>query len=112
MIFMGMGQDNRFQLFRAGFDKPQIWQNHINAWHGVIRKADAKIDHQPAPLIMIKIGVHADLARPAKRQENQIILVYICHFFIYQARMASWQSPSVVKSGRICSIFEIWGANK
>ena len=53
MIFMGMSQNNGFQLVFPGFNEPQVRQNHIYAGHAFIRKADAQINHQPSFLIVI-----------------------------------------------------------
>ena len=70
MILMPVRQDDTDKILLARFDKFQIGEDQINA--GIIRtgKCQAEIDHQPFAITAIKVNVHADFVRPAKREKE------------------------------------------
>ena len=65
MILMAMGQHQTSQFIAPVGNEFQIRKNNINTWGAFIGKGNAKINHDPAVLIMVKIDIHANLARSA-----------------------------------------------
>ena len=61
---------------RGAVDDPAgIGHQHVDAGHLLVGEGDAAIDHEPAAAIAEQVHVHADLARPAERQEQKLVAV-------------------------------------
>ena len=73
MVLMGVGQDqprpdlSRRSTMKAGSGMMTSMPGVI-----VVAEGDAEIDHQPLAGMAVEIEVHADLAAPAERQEQQL----------------------------------------
>ncbi len=65
MIFVAMGQHQTGQFIAPIRNEFQIGENNINTRGAFIGKGNAKINHDPAVLIMVQIDIHANLARSA-----------------------------------------------
>ena len=79
MVLMRMGQHDAEQVAAFLFDEAEIGEHDIDAGLAVVRKGDAEIDHQPLAAARraeaVEIDIHADLAHPAKGQEDQLIVL-------------------------------------
>src|SRR5215467_2480179 len=82
MIFVGMREHKSHKIPPLLLQKADIRHDAINAGQIVARKGDAKIDREPGLLALrtdtIHRQIHADLADPAERREDQF-LVRGCH---------------------------------
>ncbi len=78
MVFMAMRQHDAEQVLFAVFDKFQIRQNNLYPGIFIAGKCDAEVNHQPFALTAIEVDVHANLVRPAKREEQKFIF-WVCH---------------------------------
>ena len=78
MVLMPMRQHDAEQIRGAIFDKFQIRQNQLGAWIVRTAKGDTKVNHDPFASAAIKIDIHANLVRPAKREEKQFVTRF-CH---------------------------------
>ncbi len=78
MVLMGMGDDDAQQVGALLDDVAQIGQHDIDARHIGAREGQAAIDQDPlAPPLRteaVEGGVHADLAKAAEWNENELVL--------------------------------------
>src|SRR3546814_11104198 len=58
-------------------DRLDVGQDDVETRHAVVGEGDAEIDHQPPAGIAVQVQVHADLVRPAERQEVQVVVPWI-----------------------------------
>jgi hypothetical protein len=72
MILMRMGNHEATQPVAPFGDEAGIWHHDFDLGQGGAPEADAAIDRKPCAVAAIEVEIHADLARPAKRQEGQI----------------------------------------
>ena len=72
MVLVRVGDHQPQQLVAAVRDEAGVGDHDIDL--GVLRpaEADAAIDRQPLTVATVEVEVHADLARPAERQEGQV----------------------------------------
>src|SRR5690606_11196349 len=66
------------EIGAALFEKAYVGQDNLDARiEFTFRKGDAAVDHQPATRILgsepVQIGVHADLAEPAKGYKHEFV---------------------------------------
>ncbi len=73
MILVRMGQHDARQILAAFDDEFRIRHDDLDTRRRLVAEGDAEIDHQPLSVMAVQIQVHADLARPAKRQEDQVL---------------------------------------
>src|SRR3546814_6262537 len=73
MILMAMGEDDAGQHLAALLDEGEIGQDDVDAGIMGIGEGDAEIDHQPFAVAAVEIDVHAELARAAKREEEEFV---------------------------------------
>ena len=72
MILVPVRENKAGKCVTPLLDETQVRKHHVDAGHAVVRKGDAEINHQPTAIIMIEVGIHADLAGTAKRHEKKI----------------------------------------
>src|SRR3546814_7878370 len=73
MVFMAVGEDDAEQVRLALLDEGDVGQDELDPGIGGIGEGEAEIDHHPFALGAIEIDVHADLARAAKREEEEFV---------------------------------------
>ena len=73
MVFMGMGQHQASEVFLALHDEGGVGHDDFDAGRRIVAEGYAQIDHQPFAVMAVEIEVHADLAGPAQRQEDQVL---------------------------------------
>jgi hypothetical protein len=73
MVLMRVGDDEAGQVGLALGGEARIGHDDLDPRHGLVRKRDAQIDHQPFAGIAVEVEVHADLAGAAQGQEHQLI---------------------------------------
>ena len=74
MVLMRVGQHEADQLVAALLDEGRVGHDDVDAGRRLVAEGDAEIDHQPAAGMAVKVQVHADLARPAERQEQELVV--------------------------------------
>ena len=72
MVLVRVGDDQAHQLVAAIGDVARIGHHHVDLGMRRTAEADAAVHRQPFAVAAVKVQVHADLARPAQRQEGQI----------------------------------------
>ena len=72
-----MGQNDTQQILAPLGDELGIGRHDIDAGQALVGEGDAEVDHQPLAAEAVEIEVHADLAGPAQRQEDQLVGVEI-----------------------------------
>ena len=72
MVLVGVGQDQPVEERALLLDEAQVGQDDVDARQPVVGEADAEVDHQPAAVLAVEVGVDADLADAAERHEPQI----------------------------------------
>src|SRR5215813_2882203 len=97
---MRVRQNNADQVLAALLDEGGIGHHDFDAGHGIVGKADAEIDHQPFAGVAVEIEDHADLARAAQREEQQLIVAWNGHG---RLRLQISSSPSDMRSGSMAS---------
>ncbi len=121
MILMRMGGDDAQDILVLFGQETHIGHQHVDARHAAFApEQHAAIDDDPLPVIgraeAIGVEIHADLARSAKRQEDQFIFrrKAIHQAFFAFAALRAWISisPRMVRSGSICSMAGISGRNR
>ena len=73
MVLVGMGEDDARQALALALDEGGVGGNDVDPRHGVVAEGNAEIDDNPFPLAAVEVEVHADFARPAERQEQQLL---------------------------------------
>ena len=73
MVLVGVGDDDAGEILLALLDEGGIGHHDLDARHGVVAEGDAEIDHQPLAGVAVEVEVHADLARAAERDEQQLV---------------------------------------
>ncbi len=73
VIFVGMGQNKTKQLVLAVLDKGRVGHHNINTRKPFLAKGNPHINHQPLVIVAIKVQVHANFARTAKRHEQHFV---------------------------------------
>ena len=69
---MRMGDDQTHQGLAALRNEGRVRHHHLNLRVRGTAEANPTINGEPAPLVPVKVEVHANLARPAQRQESKI----------------------------------------
>ena len=105
---MGMRQHDADQGIAPFLDERRIRHDHIDAGHRIVGEADAEIDHQPLAGVAVEIEVHADLARPAQGEEQELVVRRDGHALL---RLKISIRPRAVMSGTFCSITEVEPSN-
>src|SRR3954471_6803217 len=108
MILMGMGGDDAQHIVAPLHQIADVGQDQVHARRiALAPEQHAAIDNDPAPVILraiaIGIEIHADLARAAKRQEDQFVLFDGAGHQAFFALLRAWISisPRMVRSGSI-----------
>jgi ActR/RegA family two-component response regulator len=73
MVFMPVGEDDAEQVLLAILYEFEIGHDDVDARIIMGTEGHAKVEHDPFAVAAIEIGVHADLARPAERDEEQFL---------------------------------------
>ena len=77
MILMGVGEHEAEKVAALLHQIADVGQDEIDAGQRIVGKGDAEIDRDPLPAVLVAEAVdreiHADLADPAKRRENELI---------------------------------------
>ena len=73
MILVRVGQHQADEIVAMLLDEGGIGHDHVDARHRLVAEGHAEIDHQPLAGIAVEVEVHADLARAAERQEQQLV---------------------------------------
>ena len=78
MVLVGVGQDDAQDVVGVLFDEGRIGHDDLDARRGQVPEGDADVDHDPfarmGRAVAVEIEVHADLVRPAERQEDEFVL--------------------------------------
>ena len=106
MVLVGVGQHDAQKVGAAFLDEGRIGHHDLDAGHGVVGEADAEVDHQPLAGMAVEIEVHADLARAAQREEEELVLAGNGHA-AFLLRFQISISPRAVMSVATWSITEI-----
>ena len=77
MVLVRMGDDQAHQLVATIRDVAGVGHHHIDLGMRRAAEADAAVHRQPLPVAAVEVEVHADLARPAQRQEGQITVINV-----------------------------------
>ena len=72
MVLMAVGQDDPDQVLHPLLDELQLGQDQVDPRIVGIGEGQAEIGHQPFAAAAVEIDVHADLARPAEGEEQQL----------------------------------------
>ncbi len=73
MVLVRVGDHQRRQAVAAVGDEGRVGHHDLDLRVFRPAEADAAIDGQPAAVAAVKVEVHTDLARPAQRQEGQVV---------------------------------------
>jgi hypothetical protein len=73
MVLVGMRDDESCELVAALDNESGIGEQDIDARGAVVAERDAAIEHEPLPLIAVEVEVHADLARAAEREKEELV---------------------------------------
>ena len=73
MVLVTVGEDDSGKAVAPGLDELQLWQDEVDAGLVRVGEGQPKVDHQPVAAGAVQIDVHADLARPAERAEQQFL---------------------------------------
>ncbi len=99
MVLMSVGQDDPDEIFALAFDELQISEDEVHPRVLVAAEGHAQVDHQPLSVTPVKVDVHADFARAAKRAEQQ----FLARRHAPRAFCASSASPLIVRSASTAS---------
>ena len=118
MVLMSMGQDDAEDVVSVLLDELRVGQDDVDARRRLVAEGHADVDDDPLAVVRrakaVAVEVHADLVRPAKRQEDE---------FVDGARLAhtmddAWllrrkisKRPRMVKSWSKTSILAVAPAN-
>jgi hypothetical protein len=73
MILVRMGEDEPDQVPHPLPDEGDVGHDDLDARRRFIAEGDAEIDHQPLAGMAVEVEVHADLARAAEGEEQELI---------------------------------------
>ncbi len=117
MVLMGMGQHDAQDVLGDALGEFGIRQNDLDARGRLVAEGDPQVDDDPLAGIRrteaVEVEIHADLVRPAERQEDELITLRGGH----QAGLATlrrWISsrPRIVRSGSKWSIMSVAPSNR
>ena len=91
-----MSEHDPEQVVTPFLDEVEIGEDQVDAGILVAAESHAEVDHKPLAVAAVEIDVHADLAGPAKREEQQLVFGSVILLHLAPARIAS---PSSVRSG-------------
>ena len=72
MILMPVREHDADQAVGMTLDEVEIGEHEIDAGIGGIGEGEAEIDHHPFAVAAVEIDVHADFARAAEREEEEL----------------------------------------
>jgi hypothetical protein len=72
MVFVTVREDDPGEAIALVLDELQLGQDQVDAGLVRIGEGQPQVDHQPLTAGAVKIDIHADLARPAERAEQQL----------------------------------------
>ena len=72
VVLVRVGDHQAQQLVPPLRDKGGVGHDHIGLGQFVAAEADAAVDGQPVAVTPIQVEVHANLTRPAQRQEGKV----------------------------------------
>jgi hypothetical protein len=79
MIFVRVRQHQAYNIAALLDQIADIGENELNAGEIIASEGNAEIDRKPPPVLLlaesVKREIHADLADPAERRENELIRV-------------------------------------
>src|SRR5262245_20205021 len=106
MVFMGMGGDNAQHILALFGEIADIGHAQVHARRMALAlEQHTAIDNDPLPVIggaeTIGVEIHPDFARPAQRQEDQLVLRKALFFWHQVLVLRAWISisPRMVRSG-------------
>jgi hypothetical protein len=103
VILMGVGQHDAEDVVGVLLDEAGVRQDNLDAGRGLVAEGHAEIDHDPLAGVRraeaVEIEVHADLVRPAQRQEDELV-VRVCGHPAARWGLRRWISsrPRMVRS--------------
>src|SRR6185295_2699363 len=100
MVLVGMSDDDADEVLAALLDESRIGHHDLDARRAVVAEGDAEIDHQPLAGMAVEVEVHADLARAAQREEQQLVVRGNCH---PRLRCQISSRPRDIRSGSMAS---------
>ena len=72
VILVRMGQHQAQEIVAPLGDEGRVRRDQIDPGRRLVGEGDAEVDHQPLAGMTVEIQVHADFARPAQWQKQQI----------------------------------------
>ena len=72
VVLVGVGEHDAEQALAPFDDERGVGHHHLDPRQALVREGDAEIDDHPVVREAVKIEVHADLARPAERDEDEL----------------------------------------
>ena len=78
MVLVRVGEHDAEQALAPLDDEGGIGHHHLDPGQALVREGDAEIDDHPVVRKAVKIEVHADLARPAERHEDELAQCGTC----------------------------------
>src|SRR5205814_529436 len=112
---MAMGEHDPGKPLLLILDELEVGQDQLNAGLAGVGKGQAKVDHDPLAAAAVEIDVHADLARPAERDEEELLARNHWDSIIGLREVAmsySRLNPWMVRSGSIASKTWVCLSNK
>ena len=72
MVLVAVGEDDPGELVLLLLDELQLGQDQVDARVIGVGEGQPEVDHQPLAAAAVEVDVHADLARPAERAEQEL----------------------------------------
>ena len=72
MVFVAVGEDDTQEVLAAFLDEGEIGEDKLDARVSGVGKGHAEVDHDPFAVAAVEVDVHADLARTAEREEEEL----------------------------------------
>ena len=81
VVLVGVGQHDAQDVVGVLLDEGRVGQDDLDARRGLVAEGHAEIDHDPLAVVRraeaVEVEVHADLVRPAERQEDEFVVAWL-----------------------------------
>src|SRR5690606_2425293 len=96
-----------------------VRHDHVDARRRLVAEGHADVDHDPLAVgrrpVAVQIEVHADLVRPAQRQEDELVALGLFHGVrssMWALRRQISSRPRMVRSGSKWSMLAVAPSNR
>ncbi len=83
VVLVGVGQDDAENVVGIGLDELGIRQDDLDARRRLVAERHAQVDDDPLAIVRrpeaVQVEIHADLVRPAERQEDEFVVFGFFH---------------------------------